>query len=181
MSGIGADIVVSGGITMSEEPTIRSDLRIKNTIDYDLSAYEAFFLALKPSTFKYNKGTSGRTHFGFIAQDVEQAMLDVGLTSSQLAALVKDPVLEIFGRWSHGLPLQHPIRRTYCAQYAHDPETLSNGRRTASAKGGIMLKKQLKKFRNGRDGSEPAAASSAPQQDRLYRREELPDAFYCFD
>ena len=55
MSGIGADIVVSGGITMSEEPTIRSDLRIKNTIDYDLSAYEAFFLALKPSTFKYNK------------------------------------------------------------------------------------------------------------------------------
>lgn len=32
----------------------------------------------------------------------------------------------------------------YCAQYAHDPETLSNGRRTASAKGGIMLKKQLK-------------------------------------
>lgn len=95
MSGIGADIVVSGGITMSEEPTIRSDLRIKNTIDYDLSAYEAFFLALKPSTFKYNKGTSGRTHFGFIAQDVEQAMLDVGLTSSQLAALVKDPVLEI--------------------------------------------------------------------------------------
>lgn len=72
-----------------------SDLRIKNSIDYDLASYEAFFLALKPSTFKYNKGTSGRKHFGFIAQDVEQAMLDTGLTSDQLAALVKDPVKEI--------------------------------------------------------------------------------------
>ena len=80
---------------MSEEPSYGSDLRIKNSIDYDLDSYEAFFLALKPSTFKYNKGTSGRKHFGFIAQDVEQAMLDTGLTSDQLAALVKDPVKEI--------------------------------------------------------------------------------------
>ena len=89
ISGTGADLVVSGGITMSEEPSYGSDLRIKNSIDYDLASYEAFFLALKPSTFKYNKGTSGRKHFGFIAQDVEQAMLDTGLTSDQLAALVR--------------------------------------------------------------------------------------------
>lgn len=95
ISGTGADLVVSSGITMSEEPSYGSDLRIKNSIDYDLASYEAFFLALKPSTFKYNKGTSGRKHFGFIAQDVEQAMLDTGLTSDQLAALVKDPVKEI--------------------------------------------------------------------------------------
>ena len=95
ISGSGADLVVSSGITMSEEPSYGSDLRIKNSIDYDLASYEAFFLALKPSTFKYNKGTSGRKHFGFIAQDVEQAMLDTGLTSDQLAALVKDPVKEI--------------------------------------------------------------------------------------
>lgn len=95
ISGTGADLVVSGGITMSEEPSYGSDLRIKNSIDYDLASYEAFFLALKPSTFKYNKGTSGRKHFGFIAQDVEQAMLDTGLMSDQLAALVKDPVKEI--------------------------------------------------------------------------------------
>ena len=95
ISGSGADLVVSSGIIMSEEPSYGSDLRIKNSIDYDLASYEAFFLALKPSTFKYNKGTSGRKHFGFIAQDVEQAMLDTGLTSDQLAALVKDPVKEI--------------------------------------------------------------------------------------
>lgn len=95
ISGSGADLVVSGSITMSEEPSYGSDLRIKNSIDYDLASYEAFFLALKPSTFKYNKGTSGRTHFGFIAQDVEQAMVDSGLTADQLAALVKDPVQQI--------------------------------------------------------------------------------------
>ena len=52
-------------------------------------------MALKPATFKYNYGTSGREHLGFIAQDVEQAMLNAGLNSEQLAALVKDPVKEV--------------------------------------------------------------------------------------
>ena len=90
-----ADLVVGGKIWLSEEPTISSDSRVKNSVNYTLDAYEAFFMALKPSTFRYNRGTSGREHLGFIAQDVEQAMLDAGLSSEQLAALIKDPVKEV--------------------------------------------------------------------------------------
>ena len=45
--------------------------------------------------FLCNNGTSGRIHLGFIAQDVEQAMLDTGLTADRLAALVKEPVSQI--------------------------------------------------------------------------------------
>lgn len=89
-----AELTVGNRIWLSEEPTISSDSRVKNSVNYTLDAYEAFFMALKPSTFKYNRGTSGREHLGFIAQDVEQAMLDAGLSSEQLAALVKDGVTE---------------------------------------------------------------------------------------
>ena len=90
-----ADLTVGNKIWLSEEPTISSDSRVKNSVNYTLDAYKAFFMALKPATFKYNYGTSGREHLGFIAQDVEQAMLDAGLSSEQLAALVKDPVKEV--------------------------------------------------------------------------------------
>ncbi len=95
MSGSGASIWVGAGAHASEELSISSDARVKNTISYNLDKYDEFFLSLKPTRFKYNDGVSGRLHLGFIAQDVEQAMLDAGLTSGELAALVKAPVQEI--------------------------------------------------------------------------------------
>lgn len=60
-----------------------------------MDKYDGFFLSLKPARYKYNDGAAGRLHLGFIAQDVEQAMLESGLTSMDLAALVKDPVKEV--------------------------------------------------------------------------------------
>lgn len=96
MTGSGASIWVGRGANASEEISIRSDIRIKNTISYNLDKYDRFFMSLKPTRFKYNDGISGRMHLGFVAQDVEQAMLDAGLTAMDLAALVKDPVKEIF-------------------------------------------------------------------------------------
>lgn len=95
ISGQSADFVVNVAITASEEITVKSDRRVKNSIEYDLTPYEEFFMGLQPTAFKLNRGTSGRMHLGFIAQDVEQAMLAAGLSSEQLAALVKDPVEEI--------------------------------------------------------------------------------------
>lgn len=95
ITGQSADFVVANKITASEEITVSSDRRVKNSINYDLEAYESFFMGLQPTSFKLNRGTSGRMHLGFIAQDVEQAMLDAGLDSTELAALIKDPVEEI--------------------------------------------------------------------------------------
>lgn len=54
-----------------------SDRNRKNTI-LTLTVEKArdFILGLLPRTFKYNDGTSGRTHHGFIAQEVYDAMSD---------------------------------------------------------------------------------------------------------
>lgn len=95
MEGTGANFYVCGGIHASDEISVGSDLRIKNSISYNLDKYDKLFLSLKPARFKYNHGTSGRLHLGFIAQEVEQAMLDAGLTDRDLAALIKEPVKEV--------------------------------------------------------------------------------------
>ena len=95
MTGSGASIWVGMSVNATDEISIRSDARVKNSISYNLDKYDEFFMALKPTRFKYNDGASGRLHLGFIAQDVEQAMLDAGLTARDLAALVKAPVQEV--------------------------------------------------------------------------------------
>ena len=52
-----------------------------------MSKYEDFFMALKPTQYQMNNGTSGRFHTGFIAQDVERALLDTGLSTQDFAGL----------------------------------------------------------------------------------------------
>ena len=67
-----------------------SDRNLKNTIQLLDDRYIQFFMKLLPVSFKFNDGTSGRTHIGFIAQDVEQAMNEVGLTDLEFAGFCKD-------------------------------------------------------------------------------------------
>lgn len=63
-----------------------SDRNVKNTIN-DLDArYSALFDRLRPVTYKYNDGTSGRLHVGFIAQEVRDALEDAGISSQDFAA-----------------------------------------------------------------------------------------------
>ena len=41
---------------------------------------------LEAHIYKFNENESGRTHTGFIAQDVKEAILDAGLTTKDFAA-----------------------------------------------------------------------------------------------
>lgn len=68
---------------------ITSDRNQKNSITYNMIPYDALFDRLKPTPYKYNEGTSDRTHTGMISQDVEQALEDCGLTSQDFAGFVK--------------------------------------------------------------------------------------------
>ena len=68
--------------------TVTSDRKAKNSIEELPQAYEAFVDALEPVRFKYNEGTSGRYHVGFIAQDVEAALAAAGLTTQDFAGYV---------------------------------------------------------------------------------------------
>ena len=70
-----------------------SDRRKKEDIVYGLARYDAFFDALRPASFRLTDGQSGRTHMGLIAQDVEQALEDAGLSSMAFAGFIKSPVL----------------------------------------------------------------------------------------
>lgn len=69
---------------------ITSDKNKKNSIKAQGEEYSRIFDRLKPVTFKYNDGTSDRIHTGFIAQDIEDAVLAEGMTTQQLAAVCYD-------------------------------------------------------------------------------------------
>ena len=64
-----------------------SDRNLKNTICDIPSEYDVIFDSLRPVTFKYNDGTSGRTHMGMIAQEVEDAVNRAGVSIDDFAAI----------------------------------------------------------------------------------------------
>ena len=59
------------------------------SITYDMERYSSFFLYLKPTPYRMNKGTSGRFHLGFVAQDVERALMDSGIDTNDFAGFVR--------------------------------------------------------------------------------------------
>lgn len=65
-----------------------SDKRKKKFIKKLAGKYLELFKKLRPVTFKYKNGTSGRAHVGFIAQEVEQAMKECGITNEEFGGLV---------------------------------------------------------------------------------------------
>ena len=81
--------ITNNVISASEEITVSSDRRIKNSISYNMEKYSGFFMSLKPSFYRFNKGSSQRFHIGFIAQDVEEALLDNGLETSDFAGFIR--------------------------------------------------------------------------------------------
>jgi hypothetical protein len=81
---------------------ITSDREKKNSIHYGLGAYEELYRRLRPVSYKFNDGTSGRTHLGFISQDVEASLEDSKLTSLDFAGFIKSPKLDENGETMEG-------------------------------------------------------------------------------
>lgn len=65
-----------------------SDKNQKKDINYDLDKYIKLFDMLKPCSFRFINGT--RIHIGYIAQDVEDAMKQLGITSLEFGGFCKD-------------------------------------------------------------------------------------------
>lgn len=67
-----------------------SDRNEKHDIsDMDSDTAEQLIMGLKPVSYKFNDGTSGRTHYGLIAQDVEELLKSLEIDSKDFAAFVK--------------------------------------------------------------------------------------------
>lgn len=72
---------------------VTSDRNLKTDIKDIGDDYLEFFMALKPVTYKYELGKSKRTHVGFEAQNVEEALKSSGLTNEEFGGICIDDVV----------------------------------------------------------------------------------------
>ena len=78
----------TSSIVGSSSGSITSDINKKHEISTLSSKYSTLFDNLHPVTYKYNDGTSGRLHTGFIAQEVDEALQNANIDSKDFAGLV---------------------------------------------------------------------------------------------
>lgn len=106
---LGAPNFVWSTIYCSTNELNGSDRNIKNSIEALPEKYVRMFELIEPKRYKLNNGTSGRYHAGFIAQEVEAAMQDCGITSQEFAgwaaAKRKDGSETYFLRYSEFIPI----------------------------------------------------------------------------
>ena len=56
-----------------------------------MDCYNAFFDALRPASFRFVDGQSGRTHLGMVSQDIEEELEATGLTDMDFAGFIRSP------------------------------------------------------------------------------------------
>lgn len=69
---------------------LTSDRNAKTNIVDMENTQEQLFNKLCPVTFKLKDGSSGRTHYGFISQDIEDSLKELNLTGKDFAGFCKD-------------------------------------------------------------------------------------------
>jgi hypothetical protein len=81
-------LYLTGNWTGNSSGSIISDRTYKHDITDISEKYSTMFDSLCPRLYKYNDGTSGRTHVGFIAQELKSAMDSSDIDTSEFAAYV---------------------------------------------------------------------------------------------
>lgn len=101
--------VYSQNVYVNGSAVTTSDKRKKKFVRKLADKYMELFKKLRPVTFTYKNGTSGRTHTGFIAQEVEQAMVDCGITNEEFGGLVIQDNGEYGLRYEEFIALQTAV------------------------------------------------------------------------
>ena len=78
-----------GQIYSTSSSISTSDRTLKNNIQSSDLGLE-FIKKLNPVSYKFNDGTSGRTHYGLISQDVETVLTNLGKTGVDFGGFCKD-------------------------------------------------------------------------------------------
>ena len=71
---------------------IASDKNLKKDFITLDDKYDSFFDNLNPLAYRYKLGTSNRMHCGFIAQEVEEALFNAGLTNQDFGGIAIDRI-----------------------------------------------------------------------------------------
>jgi len=77
-------------ITTTNAIVTDSDVNLKEDINNTALGLN-FINLLRPVSYRLINGESGRLHYGLIAQEVEQVMIDEEIDSTDFAILVKEP------------------------------------------------------------------------------------------
>lgn len=88
--GEGYGLVLRGDfvrLQSSSGTNVSSDGNLKKNIRDIDEKYINFFNELKPISYTYIRGESGRTHIGFVAQDVEDALNNSELTTKEFGGI----------------------------------------------------------------------------------------------
>lgn len=94
-----------GSWYLGNSTAITSDENKKNSIEDLPENYSVLFGNLRPVRYKYNNGTSDRFHTGFIAQDVEEALMKSEISTSDFAGYVKDENGDCYLRYEEFIAL----------------------------------------------------------------------------
>jgi len=116
-------------------PIIGSDQRIKKDISpLDISLITKLLMSIQAVQYRLIDGDSGRFHYGFLAQDVENALTKAELTSMDFAGFIKSPALDEDGKetsdyiyalrleefipilWAHQQDIERRLRALEAAQ-----------------------------------------------------------------
>lgn len=84
------DLYVDGAIHGTVSGSGSSDQRLKTNINYSLDKYRQFFNDLKPVSFKYKNSEENNSQLlGFVAQDIQQNILNNNLQNSGIIGTFK--------------------------------------------------------------------------------------------
>lgn len=85
----------SAGNTLYLQNPIQYTSSSKNKKDVEPCSLGLDFIdKLEPKQYKFIQGTSGRTHYGLISQEVEQVIADLGISSQDFAGFAKEQILD---------------------------------------------------------------------------------------
>jgi hypothetical protein len=103
--GAGSDNALTWGTASFRWDTIYAGTGAINTSDArekkDVAGSDLgldFVCSLRPVSYRWIEGTSGRTHYGLIAQEVEAALAEAGKTDKDFAGFVRTPLQDEDGR-----------------------------------------------------------------------------------
>lgn len=80
------NIYASSGTIQTSDRNYKKDIK-----EFDDDFIIKLIMGLMPRSFKFKENQSDRTHYGFIAQDVEALIDELGITSKDMAGFIKTP------------------------------------------------------------------------------------------